>query len=58
MSEALSKAEDEVRLAVKSLAEKEVGSSIGISAKVTLLRPGSLPRSEGKAKRVIDNRKY
>ena len=58
MSEALSKAEDEVRLAVKSLAEKEVGSSIGISAKVTLLRSGSLPRSEGKAKRVIDNRKY
>ena len=31
---------------------------LGISAKVTLVAPKSIPRSEGKAKRVIDNRKY
>lgn len=58
MSPSLWKAEDEVRFAVKRLAEKEVNSSVGISVRVTLLPPDSLPRSEGKAKRVIDNRKY
>lgn len=30
---------------------------IGLSPKITLVEPGSLPRSEGKIKRVIDNRK-
>ena len=30
---------------------------IGLSPKLTLVAPGSLPRSEGKIKRVIDNRK-
>jgi len=29
---------------------------IGLSPKITLVEPGSLPRSEGKIKRVIDNR--
>ena len=29
----------------------------GLSAKITIVEPGSLPRSEGKIKRVIDNRK-
>ena len=29
---------------------------IGISVAITLCEPGTLPRSEGKAKRVIDNR--
>jgi len=28
----------------------------GIHAKVSLVQPGSIPRSEGKAKRVIDKR--
>jgi phenylacetate-CoA ligase len=28
----------------------------GVSAKVSLVQPGSIPRSEGKAKRVVDNR--
>lgn len=32
-------------------------STLGIVAKVTLLEPGSIPRTEGKAVRVIDNRK-
>jgi len=30
---------------------------IGLSPKISLVAPGSLPRSEGKIKRVIDNRK-
>jgi len=36
----------------------ELQSLLGISAKVRLVEPKSLPRSEGKAKRVIDNRTY
>jgi len=35
----------------------QIKSVVGISAKVTLVAPKSVPRSEGKAKRVIDNRK-
>lgn len=40
----------------KQLAD-DMQSSIGISAKITLVSPSSLPRTEGKAKRVIDLRK-
>ena len=36
---------------------EKIKSVVGISAKVTLVSPKTLPRSEGKAKRVIDNRK-
>ena len=36
------------------LAVKQI---IGLSPKITLVEPGSLPRSEGKIKRVIDNRR-
>ncbi len=36
---------------------EKIKSVVGISAKVTLVGPHSLPRSEGKAKRVTDNRK-
>lgn len=32
-------------------------SVLGVSAKVRLVEPHSLPRYEGKASRVIDNRK-
>ncbi|MDR0870054.1 MAG: phenylacetate--CoA ligase [Planctomycetaceae bacterium] len=35
----------------------EVARITGIHAKVTLVAPGTIPRSEGKAKRVIDQRK-
>ena len=34
----------------------DVQSVLGISAKITLVEPRTLPRSEGKAKRVIDRR--
>ena len=33
-----------------------IKSVIGISARVTVHKPGGAPRSEGKAKRVVDNR--
>jgi phenylacetate-CoA ligase len=48
---------------VKSLEEHEraiksaVESTLGISAKITLVEPKTLTRFEGKAVRVIDNRK-
>lgn len=48
---------------VKSLEEQAraiksaVESTLGVSAKIRLVEPKSIPRSEGKAVRVIDNRK-
>jgi len=38
--------------------QNSVESSIGIGLKVTLAEPKTIERSEGKAKRVIDNRKF
>lgn len=37
--------------------EYSLNSAIGLSVKVTLVEPKTIARSEGKAKRVIDNRK-
>ncbi|MFY9380842.1 MAG: phenylacetate--CoA ligase [Eubacteriales bacterium] len=37
--------------------QRKMDSVLQISAKITFVEPGTLPRSEGKAKRVIDNRK-
>ena len=45
----LSKREKELADALKNL--------LGVAAKVTLMEPNSIPRSEGKAVRVIDKRK-
>ena len=48
---------------VKGLAKKEkeladaLKNLLGVAAKVTLMEPNSIPRSEGKAVRVIDKRK-
>lgn len=36
--------------------DSKIESVLGISARVRLVEPKSIPRSEGKAKRVIDNR--
>ena len=36
----------------------DIQSTLGIAAKITLVEPRSLPRSEGKARRVIDNRTF
>ena len=50
---------DAVRLIEETEAKirAAVASTLGISAKVTLLPPKSIARSEGKAVRVIDKRK-
>jgi phenylacetate-CoA ligase len=37
--------------------EKEIKDLLGVSSKVRLVEPKTIARSEGKAKRVIDNRK-
>lgn len=50
---------DEVKK-LESLAQKitkEIKDYMGVSARVKLVEPRSIPRSEGKAKRVIDKRK-
>jgi Coenzyme F390 synthetase len=51
---------DEVKVIekLKSRIEHDMQSMLGISAKITIVSPHSIPRSEGKAKRIIDNRKY
>jgi phenylacetate-CoA ligase len=36
--------------------ERELHSGLGISTRVKLVEPRSIPRSEGKVKRVIDRR--
>ena len=57
MSEALFA--DEVR-SIESIEKRitsELRSTLGIGAKVHLVNPKSIERSEGKAKRVIDKRK-
>jgi len=42
--------------ALRRRLEKRIEETVGIRVKVTLVEPKSLPRSEGKAKRVIDKR--
>lgn len=50
---------DEVKEIEKAKAkiEHDMQSMTGINAAIKLVSPNSLPRSEGKAKRIIDNRK-
>ncbi len=49
---------DEIRYLeeVRKKIEKHIENAIGLRVKVTLVEPKTLPRSEGKAKRVIDKR--
>ncbi len=42
---------------VRKYITAQIKSVVGIASKVKLVAPKSIPRSEGKAKRVIDNRK-
>ena len=42
---------------VRKYITDQIKSVVGIATKVNLVAPKSIPRSEGKAKRVIDNRK-
>ena len=41
---------------IKKGLERDIKNVVGITVTVTLVPPGSIPRSEGKAKRYIDNR--
>jgi len=41
-----------------ALIRKELDSALGIAVKVRLVEPRSIERSEGKAKRIIDKRKF
>ncbi|MEN6350652.1 MAG: phenylacetate--CoA ligase [Syntrophomonas sp.] len=41
-----------------ALIRKELDSALGIAVKVKLVEPRSIERSEGKAKRIIDKRKF
>jgi phenylacetate-CoA ligase len=41
---------------LKRAAEDKIKENIGLTCQLTVLAPGTLPRSEGKAKRVIDKR--
>ncbi len=49
---------DEVKVLeqLKKRIEHDMQSMLGIAAKITIVSPHTLPRSEGKAKRIIDNR--
>ncbi len=42
---------------IEGMIKKEIESTLGINAKVRLVEPKTIERSEGKAKRVIDRRK-
>jgi phenylacetate-CoA ligase len=50
---------DEARkmFALRELIEHRLESALGIGVRVNLVEPGSIERSQGKAKRVIDKRK-
>ena len=41
---------------LSELAQRQVRETIGLSVQVKVLPPGSLARSEGKAKRIVDLR--
>jgi phenylacetate-CoA ligase len=47
---------DADHVGLRERAEERVKETIGLTVSVTVLAPGALPRSEGKAKRVIDLR--
>ena len=47
---------DEARKNASSILNKQIKSIVGISTKVIVGDPGSVERSQGKARRVIDNR--
>ena len=64
MTVCIEMAEDLISDSVKRIeqTEKDLSaamlSTLGVGAKVKLVEPRSLPRTEGKAKRVIDNRTF
>jgi phenylacetate-CoA ligase len=57
LSEAAAKNSALDKIILKSEIEKKIHIVTGISADVEIAKPGELPRTEGKAKRVLDLRK-
>lgn len=53
---AVGAADEESRAAAAVALQKKIKDLIGVSTKIDIREPGGVPRSEGKAKRVIDNR--
>lgn len=47
---------DDLKAGVAKALQHKVKTMIGISSSINVLDPGDVPRSEGKAQRVIDNR--
>ena len=47
---------DQARKNASSILNKKIKSIVGVSTKVIVGDPGSVERSQGKARRVIDNR--
>ncbi len=43
--------------AERSRLERVMGSTLGISARINIVKPGTLPRSESKSARIVDKRK-
>ncbi len=52
----MSAASEEARAASTRELAHHIKSTLGVTAKVIVHQPGGAPRSEGKAKRVVDNR--
>jgi len=48
--------EEEALIKIKGEIQKNIKDIIGVNTDITLVPPGSIQRSDGKAKRVIDNR--
>ena len=48
--------EEEALIKIKSEIQKNIKDIIGVTTDITLVPPSSIQRSEGKARRVIDNR--
>jgi phenylacetate-CoA ligase len=48
--------EEEDLIKIRREIQKNIKDIIGVNTDITLAPPGSIQRSEGKAKRVIDNR--
>jgi len=58
MSEALFTDEMKKLAAVKEALQHRLDSALGVRVKLTLVEPGSLERFTGKAKRVVDTRRF
>ena len=49
-------ADPETRSAAAAMLSKKIKDIVGVSTEITVGDPGTVERSQGKARRVIDNR--